>query len=574
MELKIKLSDKNDFPIGGVLIKHASISFWVKEIQNFGLALNTIEVFPIPDIEPNSIWGCLIITNKSIDNKNIGKNETCQLMASSLFIPERTKLFPIISDLELKALFQTDRCVIHPEFGLVELKEPLGFKEIMVVPLQKKRFVTRPQKTVFIPQQVKSFQVKPLSPEESLKKLEENTFPKKEKMEDKPLNTVEKGKLGLYKLFFKKSNNSSDQEKIERTGVFSMLSGIVRSLGKDGDSWADSIQNNFEDLENRNRKEIDKLLDLLKNNPEEGLKYAIPLDDKGTSRGGEIQGGFSMSRRWSEFSLFGNGSGSGIGSGSIDLGNHFNVLEDQYRNTALALIAQGDSKKAAFVYMKLLKDNYLAAKTLEDGKHYQEAASLYLKENNKRKAAECYEKGNMIAEAITLYETLKENEKVGDLHVLINDKQQADVFYKMVIDDYLTRYQHLKASSVYRNKINDVAEAQYLLLQGWKSNKDSFNCLKSYFSHIDSVKALGSEIRTIYKNDVVELNREVFLSVMKHEYKKKNELSDEIKEMAYEIIAKQIAINPSIVSELKEFNTTDKQLVKDTLRFKVRKRNY
>ncbi|MBK7038650.1 MAG: hypothetical protein IPH42_20560 [Bacteroidetes bacterium] len=53
--------------------------------------------------------------------------------------------------------------------------------------------------------------------------------------------------------------------------------------------------------------------------------------------------------------------------------------------------------------MKLLKNNQMAANTLEDGKLYPEAAALYLKYmNNKRKSRFCASKGRMTSDAIDL----------------------------------------------------------------------------------------------------------------------------------------------------------------------------
>jgi hypothetical protein len=59
--------------------------------------------------------------------------------------------------------------------------------------------------------------------------------------------------------------------------------------------------------------------------------------------------------------------------------------------------------------------------------------------------------------------------------------------------------------------------------------------------------------------------------VVKHEYKKDDAEHDPLKELAYEIIATQMVGDPSIVSELKAFNPWNKELSKDTLRFKTNK---
>ena len=122
--------------------------------------------------------------------------------------------------------------------------------------------------------------------------------------------------------------------------------------------------------------------------------------------------------------------------------------------------------------------------------------------------------------------------------------------------------------------MKDEAAGQATLLEGWRSGKDSFNCLNNYFAGIRDTKQLGHEITTVYKTVVTTVNREIFLKALRYEYHKNNELAEDIKDIAYEIIATGIATNPSIVSELKEFNISDKELLKDTIRFKANRKTY
>ena len=99
---------------------------------------------------------------------------------------------------------------------------------------------------------------------------------------------------------------------------------------------------------------------------------------------------------------------------------------------------------------------------------------------------------------------------------------------------------------------------------------DASNCLSNYFSNISDISLLKHEIETVYKHLLTSRNSILFLLVIRQEYDKKNELSEYIKEMAYEIIAAEIQTNPAIVLELKGFNKKDRELLKDTLRFKTR----
>jgi hypothetical protein len=576
MELRINPHHKNTFPIGGILIKHASVSYWLREIQRMDLVLEAIQIFPIPGTTANSIWGCLIIFSGKIDTHILGKNELCQQISSKFFIPEKTTLYPSVTEKDMDAKFASTIHIIHPDFGMAALTDTFDIVSCIALPKEDAIAVTTPEPGVFMPVSIRAFQVTSLSAEEVLKNLEENVFPKKESLKDEPLNIFEKVKLGFYKLLF--STVGSAERMIHTATQKQEASNPSSSNGllSKFQSWLQSLSNNrlskklqqdFEDLEKRNQKQVDKLMDLFKNNPEEALKYAIPLDESGTSRGGD-KSGFELSKRWMNSSWLQKAQYSNTG-GTIDLGDHYFELQKQYYATAQDFLDKKDYQKAAFVYLKLLKSYQSAAQALESGKYYQEAATIYVKHaGNKIKAAECYENGKMTEEAIHLYKELNENEKVGDLYISINKNEDANLYYEKVVDSYKIRNQHVKASFIYKNKIKNMLGAQSLLLEGWRNNRDASNCLNNYFSNISDVKILKNEIHNIYHNEVTEQNSEVFLTVIQHEYKKGSELAEPMRELAYEVVAKNIQSNPSIVSMLKSFNKNDQQLIKDTMRFK------
>jgi tetratricopeptide (TPR) repeat protein len=220
--------------------------------------------------------------------------------------------------------------------------------------------------------------------------------------------------------------------------------------------------------------------------------------------------------------------------------------------------------------MKLLKNPFQAAKTLENGGLYQDAASIYLKYvKDKNKAAICYEKGNMTVDAIELYKELNQNEKVGDLYISINRQKEGFVYYQKVVDEYQSNYQYVKASLLYKNKMFDVESGQALLLDGWRNQRDAFNCLNNYLNNIHQDTTRWQELVSVYNQDVSPQNHELFLNVLKYEYERDGEFTAGIRDMAYEVITKELKTNPSIVSELSTYNKKDKQLIKDTMRYKL-----
>lgn len=265
-----------------------------------------------------------------------------------------------------------------------------------------------------------------------------------------------------------------------------------------------------------------------------------------------------------------NAAGRKGSGGSFYLENSlFDRIRSKYEELAEKYIAENDYKKAAKVYMNLLQDNYRGAKTLENGGFYNEAAVVYLKKlHNKSDAAHCYEKARQYKKAIDLYKEMEQKEKVGDLYKEINDLKNAHYYYQIVADDYTGNNQMVKASLVYRNKMEKPEEAQKVLLKGWEEDKDAFNCLNNYFANIIDIKRLESEIQHLYEK-VPAHKKITYLDAMKYEFKKDPKLHTVTRNIAYEIISEKVATRSEIVNELKYFNPDDQVILKDISRFKT-----
>ncbi|MGE4513357.1 MAG: tetratricopeptide repeat protein [Chryseobacterium sp.] len=266
-----------------------------------------------------------------------------------------------------------------------------------------------------------------------------------------------------------------------------------------------------------------------------------------------------------------NASGRGRkGAGNFYLeASLFDKIRNKYEDLAQKYISEKDYKRAAKVYMNLLKDHYRGAKTLEKGGFYNEAAVIYLKKvKNKSDAASCYEKAKQYRKAIELYKELEQKEKVGDLYREINDLKNANIYYQMVVDDYVNNNQMVKGALIYRKKMDLPDEAQKTLLKGWEENRDAFNCLNNYFANIFDVKKLDLQIKELYEKTPSE-KKIIYLEAMKHEFKKDPKLQSTTRNIAYEIIAEKVATHSEIVNELKHFNPDDEVILKDISRYKT-----
>ncbi|MEP7094012.1 MAG: hypothetical protein ABI793_08130 [Flavobacterium sp.] len=584
MELKLNINTKNTYPKGGIFIKNAAAEVWLHEIQSMGLALDDVNVFPVPGMRANELSGCLIVFNQSTSKiGDIGKNNFYQLAANKLFIPENTFVSPELTEEEWYKLFSEKYHFLHPETGLVELEDEINWTDLIQFPKSKEIVITEPSKTVSIPQFITSMRIE------------------------------------------------VDQEKI--------LEGIENPVSEE--EMIEKLPFNMKKLLNGNNREMDKFLAYLEKNPEVAMKLGVPLDTLGTGRGGNA-GSFSFNagigslfnfawiRRFLDnlssgensstgffrygfvllfvvlarsckgselksnlppilvfigiviFVIFmislwaGSQSGSsgsaGGGSFLID-SNRFAALQNKYEKLAEQYAANKEYQKAAHIYLKLLKNHHKAAEVLEKGELYPEAATIYLKyHKNKQKAAVCYEKGHAYKEAIELYKELNEDEKVGDLYAILNNKSEADKYFEKVILNYKMNFQYVKASLIYKNKTGNISEAQELLLQGWRTNKDAGKCLNNYFANI-SVKELPAAITGIYESELNDSNKEKFLELLKHEYDKDKTLEDLTRGIAYEIVAEKVDKKPEIASQLIGFNRSNESFIKDVMKFKLKKRN-
>ena len=571
MELKLKFCHKNTFPLTGFVIKGNQAKSWFKTLQNLGFKLNTVSIYPLPGIKANSIWGCLVLCNRPLTSAEVGKNELCQQVSSSFYIPEKTEVTPEISSKDNELLFKEKLHFFHPEIGMVQVEEEIDKQALLTMPKEKYRYIFSPADSYSIPITVKSFQVFSKSPEEALKEMEENTVKKREKLPDKPLSIAEKLKLNLYKKMFKKSPSSKKSGKEGgKQGNVKIPSGLAKIMasvmgkGKAGDLM-ESMKQDYENLEERNQKEVDKLLKMLQDDPEKALKYAIPLDEHDISRGIE-SGSYNMSKLWSSFSL-GSSVGGG-GGGSINLGDGFNRLQQQYHQTAEQLIGKKEFEKAAFVYLKLLKNERLAAETLEKGGIYDKAAAVYIKYcKDERSAALCYEKGKMYEKAIEYYEREQDYIKVGDLYSDLNNRPKAKMFYRKEVYRLVTTNHYIAAADVHKHKLNDLNKAQETLWEGWTKNIEPTRCLTQYFGHILDEEEKLSEINRTYKLAEKEQIMS-FFKVLKKEFKHTSNLKPELKELGYEIIANQVIKHPEIANDLALFSGKDTKISNDISRFK------
>lgn len=619
MKVNISPEKFNTYPKKGILIKGKSPNMWLPILQQLNIDLIETAVYPVPSKIANELYGCFIVIDKFNDvlkQLNVG---VFQIVNEYIYIPEYSKISPKLTKEDAQTIFKSPH-VFHPDFGWVALSEAIVWEELLQLEKLQEVLVVKPAKMVFTPNTIKSFQLITTKEIDIIKELNLTVEPPKKDV----LSNLEKVKLKLFKTVFSSKKNEKGRFDIEGKGFFKWLNKNTSSNIKNEKS---KLEKDFEKLLYRNQKETDKLLSLFKSNPHLALSRAIPLDLLGTSRD-EEGGVFKVFRategegKSSFFKLVINlltvfvvvsivflvysllkgvatgtisdffftllkvvgvfvitiiilsisesfaGKAKGAGKSSSIDSERMAALRKEYEKLAEEAITNKEYKKGASIYMKLLKDNYKGAKALEDGKFYHEAAVVHLKFNkNKEYAAKAYENGKFYNKAINLYKELNKNEKVGDLYKLVDNKKEADKHFQVVVDDYLNKSQYVKASLLYKSKMEDTDKAKEILLRGWQEKKDAYNCLNNYFSNFSNEKSLKESIHFIYEEETDNTNSNDFLKALKIAHNKHEEIQDFTQNIAYEVVAKYIKENPSIAFSLSSFNGDNSLLNTDTSKF-------
>ncbi|MEO0444481.1 MAG: hypothetical protein AAF191_00240, partial [Verrucomicrobiota bacterium] len=233
------------------------------------------------------------------------------------------------------------------------------------------------------------------------------------------------------------------------------------------DHFLEWAQRHWEGLFDARKREIDRLLEKLKEDPDEGLRYALPLAGGGGGRG-TAPPSTRLGLRQLRFDASGGGSGP---SDHWDLEYEQRLaLEKQYRDAALREIKKGNHDRAAYIYGNLLGDWLRAAEAFLEAGRYRDAVSLYLhKLRDSRGAARCYEKGGLWAQAADLYEKVAEWEKAGDLHHQLGDEERARELWIKASDH---ERDVLKKAALWSKKLKHDAVALELLDREWpKGNR-------------------------------------------------------------------------------------------------------
>jgi tetratricopeptide (TPR) repeat protein len=212
-----------------------------------------------------------------------------------------------------------------------------------------------------------------------------------------------------------------------------------------------------ESLDAVRNKEIARLMYLLEKDPDQGLRYALPIG--GNKHRGTAPPSGRLGERNVNFSLQRLGGGGPADAWEIEA-EYQRRLTTRYLELANREIRLGRHRRAAYIFAELLGDLSAAASALCSGRHWREAAVLYEQRLQQPAAAvECLEQGGLWEEAIELLVKLRWQERAGDLCTRLKQIDRAEKFYLDEIEAHQIRGDRLSAARIYDEKLQQPQHA-------------------------------------------------------------------------------------------------------------------
>lgn len=579
MQLELRYTSLSQQPAAAVCIAGSDPIAWLQEIGRWGVNVDDLEMYILPHSLKNpSPAGLFVIFPGQLPSA-IAVLDPYRCVAGKLYIPAAASVFPVLDEDELKKILPWERQVFHPVVGFTgfEPKDRLSLDDLLQEPL--------------IDEADWSFANPGLSPKPLLTKIEIRQ-PDQHELLQNLLEEIGKKPLSDIKVNDKSSNSPIEKflnffRELFHKLIFFLAKMLIKiwpkkevntEPGSPGKMhWLQRLLNwsgaSLDEINRKRESELQRLLKLFKENEDEALRYAIPLDSPYMNRGGAPPSSI-LNRRKTELTW--NQLGGGGPADIWDTGDHYHTLRSSYLKAAQDNIEKKDFRQAAYIYAHLLGDFSSAAKVLEQGGHYREAATFY-KEHLKNipAAAECLEKGGLYHEAIDLYKQLNSTEKVGDLYSLLSDTDAADSYYEKTVEGKLAATDHLEAGRILAEKIKDADRAEQTYLTGWHHDRQPQQCLQQYFASRKKEEAYPLEaVQFIYEQHTPSRKKELFLQVLqKINQEDSNAANKEAyRDIAYEIISGKAAEGTTrLLHDLRKFIPDDSLLASDCSRYTARK---
>ncbi len=466
------------------LIPGATAEEWLEELTAWQTPLAEARVYVLPaSPRDRTPCGVFVMGVSPPADRRSPHALPYGAIARRLYLPLDAEIEPTTSDAELETLLESDDALYLwlPQAGLIELaaSRALAASDLLTAPERNEN-----SWNCGVPGIALNARLVSISPE---------TTPTVESvLEDA------RGDIGSQPLDWKQLPPAPNEpapgiqgaagralkKKLAQAMLWMMQhvphTGAVYNWMNKIEDWAAAKLNKLaQSLEASRHRELLRLLDLLRSDPDAGLRFALPMG--GNEHRGLAAPSGRLGRRNVDFSL-----DRLRGGGAADFWDVPGALRmklvARYHELAAREIALGRHRRAAYIFATLLRDVRSAANTLADGGHWREAAVLFEERlKQPHEAARCLRQGGLWAEAIAIYEKLGEHETVGDLYRQLDQPDEAEQAWRRAVAACDARLDALGAARLLEYKIGEIDEAWQRLFSAWPRSRQATPCMSEAF---------------------------------------------------------------------------------------------
>lgn len=536
------------------LIPGESPQAWIEEIALWGVPMRDVVLYALP--RPHGVLavpgGPPRQTVRALPYARLGE---------ALYAPAEARVEPPISEEEAARVANGRVLVLHPAAGLVafRVEDALRVSALLAPPRRVERAWDKADPGIATSPRLLS--------------VEPATTPSVEMVLREAQGDI--GSISAEQL-------PPNPDEPRKSSAAQAGGWLARQLGK-ARAWmggAKRPQPPPPDLTEKRTKEVQRLMRLLATNPDEGLRFALPLRDIGVR--GQAPPGVQLTPRDVNFNLD-RLRGGGTGDPWSISAEVLAALRARYRDLANREIRQARYRRAAYIFAELLGDHASAAATLAQGRHHREAAVLY-RDHLKQPlaAARCLEEGGLVAEAIAIYEAEGQHLAAGDLYARIDRQEEAVVAYRRAAEKLKHDGNHLAAARVLETKVEAPDEALALLAAAWPWSDQAVACLGARFDLLgrlgrhDDAKRLVAALRqasapTARSSDLVRALAEV--SARYPDRAVRDRAADAARVVAGQRLPRaDVQETGALVQDVSRLAPEDRLLQRDAQRFHARRR--
>ncbi len=473
--LQLRFSPHSKREASAWFVPGTDASAWLTELVAWGVPSSalTLRIVPRSRTDRTPIGVLASVANSASPQVSYRCHAYGQI-AGQLLVPIEAELSPQVTDEELRDLWPIEtEFVWHPQAGLVAFgpEDRLTLADLLQPPPETQADWSAADPGVSCSSRLRAIEVlQPLSLGSIMQDARGDIGTQSKSLDQLPPSDNESSAGALRKTsnFLMRPFAAFAQWVTNQVPATASQETMWNRLER----WAAQVLS--PEWQSERDKELSRLMQMLEDDPDQGLKYALPMG--GDAPRGVAPPSKQLSRRNVDFRLSSGGGPADAWNVSFEMQQK---LTARYRELADREIRQGRHRRAAYIYAELLGDWSLAAAALRSGNHFREAAVLY-EERLKRPAdaAACYEEGGHWNEAIAIYEHLENFEAVGRIHRRLEQHEEADAAYLQAAKVHERNLNFLSAAKIYETELSAIDAAYETLRNGWPSSSQAQGCLK------------------------------------------------------------------------------------------------